>query len=70
MFTPFYFDIKSLSNKQLDTDEDLKKSFKSKVITEDQFNEAKKAGYGAIGEQGIADKLLELGIMTVISKDW
>ena len=36
----------------------------SKVLSEQQFNEAKHAGYGALHNKDIAAKLLEMGIIT------
>lgn len=62
--------LKALMGKKIDSDESLKETFKSSVVTPEQFEKAKEAGYGAVGEQGIAEKLLELGIMTIIENDW
>jgi len=44
----------------------LKSMFKTKLLSEKQLTEAYKAGYGSMGDNNIANKLLEMGIMTHI----
>jgi len=63
--------MKTLFNKRVENNPDFTQVFKhSKVMTSDEFNKAKEAGYGALADKTIASKLLELGIITHISKDW
>lgn len=61
--------LKSLSGK-MDTNDELKQPFNSKIISKEQFQKAKDAGLKTIGEEDIASKLLDLGIISVIEKDW
>lgn len=57
--------IKRLLDKKVDTNPEFSKTLKhSKILTEEQFNDAKKAGYGALKNKDIASKLLEMGIIT------
>ena len=46
----------------------FKKPFKTTRLTAEQLRNAYETGYGMIGEETIAQKLLELGIMTHIEK--
>lgn len=63
--------LKILFNKKIDNNPDFKKAFKSsKVMSEEEFNKAKEAGYGALASKTISSQLLELGIITDISNDW
>jgi hypothetical protein len=62
--------LKTMFNKKIDDNPDFKRAFKSKVMTEQEFNKAKEAGYGAIENKTISSQLLELGIITDISTDW
>jgi len=45
---------------------DMKKHFKSKILNAAKVEEAYEKGYGSIGDRTIADKLLEMGILTHI----
>lgn len=57
--------IKNLLNKKVDANPEFSRTLKnSKVMTEGQWEEAKKAGYGALRNKDIASKLLEMGIIT------
>jgi hypothetical protein len=57
--------IKSLLNKKIDANPEFSRTLKdSKVMTETQWEDAKKAGYGALKNKDIASKLLEMGIIT------
>lgn len=57
--------VRNLLNKQVDTDAEFSATLKtSKVLTEKQWEEAKEAGYGSIGNKDLASKLLEMGIIT------
>jgi len=48
------------------TSNPLKKQFKTKLLSQAKVNEAYKEGYGALGDNNISNKLLEMGIMTHI----
>lgn len=50
--------------KDIDKDDRLAAHFKTKVLTPLQLQEAYKKGYGAMEDNNIANKLLEMGIMT------
>ena len=57
--------IKNMLDKQLEASPEYSAAMKdSKVLSEEQFNEAKHAGYGALHNKDIAAKLLEMGIIT------
>lgn len=62
--------LKTLFKKNIESNDDFKKSFKSTIVTEEQFKKAKEAGMGALEHKNIANKLLELGIFTLIEKDF
>jgi hypothetical protein len=57
---------KVLGKQKIEVTEDNKKMFKSKLLTPDKIKEAYEKGYGAIQDKNIANKLLELGIITHI----
>ena len=44
----------------------LRKQFKTKLLSEAKVNEAYKKGYGAASDSNMANKLLEMGILTHI----
>lgn len=48
--------------------EDLNRYFKTGILNPTQLNEAYEKGYGAVGDNNIANKLLELGILTHIER--
>ena len=57
--------IKNVLNKKIDANPEFSQVLKgSKVLNEKQWEEAKKAGYGAMNSKDIAAKLLEMGIIT------
>lgn len=62
--------MKTLLNKKVESNDEFKRVFRSKFISPEEFEKAKEAGFGALSDKNIANKLLELGIFTVISKDW
>lgn len=64
------FSILKKHDKKFEDNDDLKKPFKSEVLPEQQFINAKEKGFGAVGDLLISEKLLELGIITDIQKDW
>ena len=45
-------------------DPNLKKQFKSKILSEKQVNNAYDQGYGSLKDTSVSQKLLEMGIMT------
>ena len=64
-----YDKFSKVFKKDLPVDDRLKKQFmKSKVLTPIQIDEAYKRGYGSMGADNIANKLLEMGILTHV--DW
>jgi len=52
--------------KEFKTDVNMKKHFKTKVLNATKIEDAYKKGYGTMGDTSIADKLIELGIITHI----
>lgn len=54
--------------KEFPKDDRLAKQFKTKVMPMKKVDECYKKGYGVVKEQSIAEKLLEMGIITHI--DW
>lgn len=54
--------------KDFDVDENMSKRFKSKVLSPDKVKDAYEQGYGAVKNNNIANKLLEMGILTHIEK--
>jgi ribosome-associated translation inhibitor RaiA len=52
--------------KDFPTDDTLSKHLKSKILSQHKIKEAYEAGYGAVGANNIANKLLEMGILTHI----
>jgi len=65
----FYDKFNKVFKKDLPIDERLKQHFKnSKLLSRTQLDEAYKQGYGSIGADNIANKLLEMGILTHV--DW
>jgi hypothetical protein len=58
--------------KEFPKDPDLSRHFKSKYLDGIKVEDAYKKGYGAVSENSIANKLLEMGILTHIElvEDW
>ena len=52
--------------KELPKDDAMKSHIKTKILTTDKVQKAYKEGYGALSDNNIANKLLELGILTHI----
>ena len=63
-----YKTLKTLFKSEFPENEDLKRSFITKRLSESQLKKAYKAGYGAAGDNTIAQKLLDMGIITLIEK--
>jgi len=55
---------KVLTKKEIPKDERLSKHFKTKILSTAQVEQAYKKGYGAIQDNNLANKLLEMGILT------
>jgi hypothetical protein len=58
--------FKDALNKGVGVDENLKRPFKSRLLSPTKIDEAYKAGYGSVEDSNIANKLLEMGILTHI----
>lgn len=54
--------------KDFDVDTRLSSHFKSKIVNPTQIEEAYKKGYGCMEKNNIANKMLEMGILTHIEK--
>lgn len=55
-----------ISRSDLDNNDNLKKMFKTKLLSKEQLVKVFDTGNRAVGQQTIAEKLLELGIITDI----
>jgi len=62
MYQPF----RKIFKKEMPEDERYKKHFNSKILSASKVDEAYKKGYGAINDNNISNKLLEMGILTHI----
>lgn len=63
-----YQPLSKTFKKELPKDVNMKKHFKTKVLSGAKVQEAYQKGYGAISDNNIANKLLEMGILTHIEK--
>jgi len=61
-----YKPLGQIFKKEIPKDDDMKKYFKSKILSQVKIGEAYKEGYGAIGDNNLSNKLLEMGILTHI----
>jgi hypothetical protein len=61
-----YQPLGKLFKKEIPKDDNLRKHFKSKVLTGFKIEQAYKAGHGAVEDNNISNKLLEMGILTHI----
>lgn len=61
-----YSAMNQVFKKEMPSDENMKACFKTKLLTSEQLDRAYKAGYGSIGDNNLANKLLEMGILTNI----
>lgn len=59
-----YQPLGSIFKKEMPKDENLGKHFKTKVLSAAKVDEAYKKGFGAVSSSNIANKLLEMGILT------
>jgi len=55
---------KIIGKKELPKDERFSKHFKTKILSTAQVQEAYKKGYGSVQDNNLANKLLEMGILT------
>lgn len=58
----------NIMKKEIPKDENMEKYFKSKILNSHKVKEAYKKGYGTVTENNIANKLLEMGILTHFEK--
>ena len=63
-----YEPVGKVFKKEMPKDENMMKHFKTKMLSTVKVEEAYKKGYGSIGDNNIANKLLEMGILTHIEK--
>jgi|WetSurMetagenome_2_1015567.scaffolds.fasta_scaffold488444_2 hypothetical protein len=61
-----YKQFSSVFKKEMPTDERLKVVFKSKFLNSEKIMDAYKNNYGSVADNNIANKLLEMGILTHI----
>lgn len=61
-----YQPLNALFKKEFPKDENLSRHFKTKVLSGAKVDEAYRKGYGAIKDNNVANKLLEMGILTHI----
>jgi len=61
-----YQTLSNVMKKEIPKDENLSRHFKTKILSTAKVDEAYKKGYGAIAKSNIANKLLEMGILTHI----
>lgn len=59
-----YKSFGSIFKKDMPKDKMLSKVFKTKVLSQDKVEKAYKEGYGSIKDNNLANKLLEMGILT------
>lgn len=59
-----YKNFAKLLNKEIPKDNNMKKHLKTKILSPVKVEEAYNKGYGAVSDKNIANKLLEMGIVT------
>ena len=62
----FYSPLDKIFKKEMPKDEQMKKHFKTKMLDHIKVEEAYKQGYGALSDNNLANKMLEMGILTHI----
>jgi hypothetical protein len=67
-----YSTLGNMMQKEVKVNQNMKKVFKTHLLTEQQIMKAYNSGLENAGAQKVVDKLLELGIMTYIElkEDW
>lgn len=61
-----YEPFNKVFKKEFKPDVNMKKHFKTKVLNATKVDEAYKKGYGAVSDNNLSNKLLEMGILTHI----
>lgn len=61
-----YSPLSKLFKKDFPVDDNMKSFFRTKILSQSKINEAYDKGYGAIGDNNLFKKLLEMGILTHI----
>lgn len=61
-----YKQLGKMFNKEMPKDERLAGHFKTKILSSEKVTKAYEAGYGAVHDKNMANKLLEMGILTHI----
>jgi hypothetical protein len=62
----FYLPLNKIMKKDIPKDENFSKHFKTKMLNLETLDKAYKKGYGAIDNDTLANKILEMGILTSI----
>ena len=60
----FYLPLSKVMKKDMPKDESFARHFKTKVLSLESMEKAYREGYGAIDNQTLANKVLEMGILT------
>lgn len=63
-----YKTLKQVFKKEFKPEEEMLKHFKTKQLTSQQLKKSYKAGFGSAKDNTLAQKLLELGILTYVEK--
>ena len=61
-----YKPLGKILKKDVPINKEMKKRFKSNVLSKAKVDEAYKKGYGAVSNKNVANKILEMGIITHI----
>jgi len=61
-----YLPLNKVFKKEMPKNENMGKHFKTKILSSAKVEEAYKEGYGAAQDNNVANKLLEMGILTHI----
>jgi len=63
-----YSKMGKIMKKEMPKDKNLSKHFKTKILNSKQVEDAYQQGYGAVDDKSMANKLLEMGILTHVEK--
>ena len=63
-----YSPLNKIFKKEMPKDDNMKKHFRSKIMSSHKVEEAYKQGYGSMNDNNMANKLLEMGILTHVEK--
>ena len=61
-----YKPFNKIFKKDMPADDRMKQHFKTKILSTDKVKDAYDKGYGAVGDNNMSNKLLEMGILTHI----